>query len=343
MNKPNHLLPTSVIGSHGLPSWLWLAREAMAQGRFGTVDIEETLHDATMMAIQDQVEAGVDIISDGEMRRVNFILGFFEKLTGLERLEPTRKMGAPHWDSEAPFVAIERLTAPNGLGIVEDFEMARQATDRPMKATCPGPLTLAIPLRLGEVYQSKEALLDDLRGIVNTELKRLVAAGADFIQVDEPIFAMRKGEAEPLIELFNATVEGVEAKIALHICFGNLNNKTFAAPRTYRHLFPHVRKAHAEQLVLEFANREMAEIELCKHLPDGMELGFGAIDVKAFRAETAEDVAIRIRKALEHVPAEKLFVNPDCGFWDTPRWVCKRKLHAMVEGARIVRRELTGA
>ena len=86
MKQPSHLLPTSVIGSHGLPSWLWLAREGMAQGRFGATDVEETLQDATMMAIRDQVEAGVDIISDGEMRRVNFILGFFDRLAGLERL-----------------------------------------------------------------------------------------------------------------------------------------------------------------------------------------------------------------------------------------------------------------
>ena len=337
------LRPTTVVGSHALPSWLWLAREAMAAGRFGTTDVTETLEDATRTAIADQVEAGVDIVSDGEMRRVNFILGFFERFRGIEKTDAPRKMGAPHWDSSDPFLVKERITAPEGLGTIADFELARRATTLPMKATCPGPLTLAIPLWRGEVYKTKEALLEDLVPIVNAELKGLVAAGADFIQIDEPIFAMRHGEGKPLVDLFNRTVEGVDAKIALHICFGNLNNKTFAAPRTYAHLYPHVLDAHAQQLVFEYGNREMGELALWKEFPSEMELGFGCIDVKAFRSEEPEDVAVRIRKALEYVAPEKLYINPDCGFWDTPRWVCKKKLAAMVEGTRIVRRELQGS
>ncbi len=336
------LLPTTVIGSHALPSWLWLAREAMSEGRFGHTDIEETLEDATLTAIRDQVEAGVDIVSDGEMRRVNFIVGFYGRLRGIEAMEPPRKMGAPHWDTEEPYRVVERITAPEGLGVVGDFRLARQATRHPMKATCPGPITLSIPLRRGGVYGSHEAMVEDLVPIVNAELKGLVEAGADFIQIDEPNFAMRQGEAKPWIEIFNATVKGVKAKIALHVCFGNLNNKPFAAPRTYAHLFPAILEARAEQIVLEFANREMSEIDLCRALAGAKELGLGVIDVKAFRVEAPGDVATRIRRALEVMPPEQLVVNPDCGFWDTPRWICKRKLRSMVEGTRIVRQELTG-
>lgn len=332
------LLPTTVIGSHALPSWLWLSREAMAQGRFGQVDVEETLEDATRIAIQDQLDAGVDVISDGEMRRVNFIVGFYGHLRGIATEAPPRRMGAPHWDTETPFQVTEPLTAPEGLGVIADFRMARAATGAPMKATCPGPITLSIPLRRGSVYATQQTLIDDLVPIVNRELKGLVEAGADFIQIDEPNMAMRESDARPWIETFNRTVEGVKAKIALHICFGNLNNKPFAAPRTYRHLFPHVNEARADQLVLEFANREMGEIALLAGY--GKEVGLGVIDVKAFRVEPPEVVAERIRTGLHHVPAERLWINPDCGFWDTPRWICKRKLRAMVEGARLVRERL---
>jgi 5-methyltetrahydropteroyltriglutamate--homocysteine methyltransferase len=134
----------------------------------------------------------------------------------------------------------------------------------------------------------------------------------------------------------------VNAEIHLHICFGNLNSKPFAAPRQYARLFPHVLAARASRLVLEFASREMAEVDLLKRHGSGKELGLGVVDVKAYRAETPQEVASRIRRALEVVPAEKLAINPDCGFWDTPRWIARRKLRAMVEGARIVRQELAG-
>jgi 5-methyltetrahydropteroyltriglutamate--homocysteine methyltransferase len=334
------VLPTSVIGSYGLPSWLWLARDAMAAGRYGARDIAETLEDATRLAIADQLDAGVDRISDGEMRRVNFILGFYEHISGLETLPPARKIGAPHWDTETPFRAVERLTAPHGLGLVEDFRLARSLTNTPLKATCPGPVTLSVPIRRGDVYATREAMLEDLTRIVNAELKGLVAAGADFIQIDEPNYVMRSDHPQAWLDLFNATVEGVQAKIALHICFGNLNNKPFAAPRSYAHLFPHILQTNATQLVLEFANREMAEIDLWQRFPNDKELGVGVIDVKAYVVETPETVAGRIRQALKYVAPEKLVVVPDCGFWETPRWIARRKLQAMVAGTRLVRQEL---
>ena len=337
------VLPTSVIGSHALPSWLWLAREAMAAGRYGARDIAETLEDATRLAIADQLEAGVDLISDGEMRRVNFILGFYEHIRGLEALPPARRMGAPHWDTETPLRAVERLSAPHGLGLIDDFRLARSLTDKPLKATCPGPVTLSVPIRRGDVYATREAMLADLVGIVNSELKGLVAAGADFIQIDEPNYAMRSDHPQAWLELFNATVEGVQAKIALHICFGNLNNKPFAAPRSYAHLFPHILQARAAQLALEFANREMAEIDLWQRFPNDKELGVGVIDVKAYVVESPQTVAARLRQALAYVAPEKLVVVPDCGFWETPRWIARRKLQAMVAGTRLLRQELQGS
>lgn len=342
MAENSKLLPTTVIGSHALPSWLWHARAAMAEGRFGATDIEETLEDATRIAIADQIEAGVDLISDGEMGRVNFIVGFYGRLTGIEFSDPSRRVGPPHWDTERRMVAREKLQAPNGLGIVQDFRLARGLTSHPLKVAVPGPVTLATPIRLGGAYRSQDTLIADLVGIVNRELKALVEAGATVIQIDEPNYHMlTHGEPRPWVEAFNAAVEGVNATIHLHICFGNLNSKPFAAPRQYAWLLPYIGEARAARLALEFASREMAELPLMKDLAAGKELGLGVIDVKAYRAETAEDVAARIRQALQYIPPERLAINPDCGFWDTPRWIARRKLRAMVEGARIVRREVT--
>ena len=134
---------------------------------------------------------------------------------------------------------------------------------------CPGPFTLAIPLRhAGGPYRDRDTLVADLALIVNRELRALAAAGADFIQVDEPNFVMLRGaDARARVELFNRTVEGVPGTLALHVCFGNLHTNAFATPREYRPLLPALRDARCRQLVLEFANREMAEIELMKELP----------------------------------------------------------------------------
>jgi 5-methyltetrahydropteroyltriglutamate--homocysteine methyltransferase len=140
----------------------------------------------------------------------------------------------------------------------------------------------------------------------------------------------------------NRAVEGIEAKIAVHVCFGNLYGRPFSAVRDFRNLYPLVRDLRASQIVLEFANRGMDDLRFWKEFPSDKELGAGVIDVKAFKAESAADVAERIRELLKHVAPDKLWLNPDCGFWETPRWVVKQKLAALVEGAAIVRKELGG-
>ncbi len=337
------LLPTTVIGSHGQPGWMWLTREAMAQGRLGPVDRQEAWEDATRLAIADMVEAGVDVIATGEMGRTQFIVGFYERLRGIRNLEQPRRLGAPHWDTNVPMEVVERLSAPDGLGVIEEFRMACRHTNRPMKATVPGPFTLCIPLKVGGPYKSREALIDEFVGIVNAELQGLVAAGADFIQIDEPNYVMYRGELPDLVKVFNRAVEGVRAKLALHVCFGNLNGRPFSAVRSYRHLFPALHGVRADQLVLEFANREMADADLWKEFPTDKELGAGVIDVKAFKAESPEDVAARIRTVLKYVRPEKLWINPDCGLFETPRWIGVAKLRAMVAGTHIVRKELGAA
>jgi 5-methyltetrahydropteroyltriglutamate--homocysteine methyltransferase len=344
------LIPTTVCGSHGMPSWLHLVREAAQTGRLGPVDLQESYEDAVRIAIRDQIEAGVDVISDGEMRRVTFIRGFYDRLTGIRPLPIPRLIGPPNYDTHCPYEVVDRITAPNGLGIVDEFRFAHPLVDRPMRVAVPGPITLLIPLRRGGPYASEDSLLADLIALVNREMRALVAAGCDFIQVDEPNYVMAagkhrviKGEAGPMIEALNAAVDGVAAKLALHVCFGNAHNNSFATPRRYRPLYPALLGARVQQFVFEYANREMSEIELWSEFPTDKEIAVGVIDVKAFRVETVEEVAERIRLALKHVPPERLWLVPDCGLWETPRWVGVSKLRSMVEAARTVRRELGGA
>ena len=336
------LLPTSVVGSHGLPGWVWLAREAMAAGRLGRLDVQELREDATQAALLDQERAGIDVLTTGEMTRVRFIIGFYSRFTGIRTLEAPRKLGQPLWDTNTPFEIMEKITAPHGLGIVEEFTLARSLTSRPLKATVPGPYTLMVPLKLGGGYKDKSTLLADLVAIVNAECRALVRAGADFIQIDEPHHGMYAGSVHDVTRGINEVVAGVTAKIAVHVCFGNLYGRPFSPVRDYRNLFPVLRDLKASQVVLEFANRGLDEPARFSDWPRHLELGAGVIDVKAFKSETAEDVAARIRAILAAgIEPAKLWVNPDCGFWETPRWVVKQKLAALVKGAELVRRELT--
>jgi 5-methyltetrahydropteroyltriglutamate--homocysteine methyltransferase len=337
------ILPTSVVGSHGLPGWVWLAREAMDAGRLGRLDVQELLEDATQAALLDQERAGVDVLTTGEMGRVRFIIGFYGRMTGLRTLEAPRKLGQPLWDTNTPFEVTGRIAAPEGLGIVEEFTLARSLTRKPLKATVPGPYTLMVPLKLGGGYRDKSTLLADLVALVNAECKALVAAGADFIQIDEPHHGMYAGSVHDVTRGINEAVAGVTAKIAVHVCFGNLYGRPFSAVRDYRNLFPVLGDLKASQVVLEFANRGLDGPARFEDWPRHLELGAGVIDVKAFKPERAEDVAARIRAVLAcGIPADKLWLNPDCGFWETPRWVVKQKLAALVRGAEILRRELAG-
>src|SRR5262245_6701817 len=335
------LLPTSTVGSHGLPGWVWLAREALEAGRLGATDIRELAEDATQLALLDQERAGIDVLTTGEMGRVRFIIGFYDRLKGIRALEAPRKLGQLHWDTNTPFEVVERVTAPEGLGIVAEWTLARSLTDKPLKATVPGPSTLMFPLRLGGGgYRDRDSLLSDLVAIVNAECRALVAAGADFIQIDEPHSAMYADTAPRFASGVNEAVDGIGAKIAVHVCFGNLYGRPFASVRDYGPIYRAIHELHATQIVLEYANRGADDLPLWRELSIDRELGAGVIDVKAFKAESAEEVATRIRTLLRYVSPEKLWLNPDCGFWETPRWAAKRKLQALAGGTRLVRREL---
>ena len=333
------MLPTTVIGSHAMPGWFWTAVGEIDKGNYGRTDVSETFDDAVSLAMLDQERAGVDIISDGEMRRWYFVQSFYKRMTGLVSDPPLRKVGLYGYDSPQRYHTVEKVTVPEGLGIVEEFEYAKTHTARPIKVTCPGPMTLTMHIRPREGYKDRLELAWEFARVINDELKALVEAGAGFIQLDEPSFAVIPGAVRDWVDLYNACVEGVGAKLALHVCFGNLTSRP-RGKRRYRWMFPELLDVKADQLVLEFANREMSESDLWKEFGVEKELGAGVVDIKSFYQETPEDVAERIREMLQYVPAEKLYINPDCGFFQLPRWLTYLKLEAMVAGTKIVRREL---
>jgi 5-methyltetrahydropteroyltriglutamate--homocysteine methyltransferase len=176
--------------------------------------------------------------------------------------------------------------------------------------------------------------------VINAELRALVAAGADFIQLDEP--ARGNVSGEEMARLYNLATEGVKAKLAFHICFGNRFGRS-RFDRSYRPYFPGILKCRADQLVLEFAGREFSELDLWKEYGQDRELGAGVVDVKGFYPESPEEVAGRIRRVLAVCRPEKLHVNPDCGFGWSPRYMCNQKVRALAAGAALARTQITGS
>ena len=334
------LLPATVIGSWSFPGWYAHFCEEVARHpeRFGADDRAEAVRDAVRLAVADQLEAGADLISDGEMRRVDFNLGFYDFLTGIEPLPAARLWGPPAHDQRSRYRAVGPLAAPNGLGLVEEYRRVRELTSAPIKVPVPGPFTLAGCVAGGEVYRDRREVTEAMLPIVNREMKALVSAGVTFLQLDEPSFACRPDAPEEFLDLIERTTDGVAAPISMHMCFGNFRARAVGR-RSYRPLFPHLGRAKVQQLALEFASREMAEVELLKEIPAPMGVAVGLVDVKNTWIEPPELVAERLRLVLRYIEPERVHVTPDCGFSQTARHVAVRKLANMVAGVRIVRGE----
>jgi 5-methyltetrahydropteroyltriglutamate--homocysteine methyltransferase len=335
------LLPATVIGSWSFPGWYAKFCDDAAQhpNLFGADDRDEALRDAVRLAVDDQRRAGADLITDGEMQRVDFNLGFYDYLTGLEPLPSPRRWGPPAHDQRSRYRCKEPLAAPNGLGVVAEYRRLREITDAPVKVPVPGPFTLAGCIQGGEVYSDRRAVTEALIPLVNREMRELEKAGVEFIQLDEPSFACRPDHPEEFLDIIARTVHGVGAFVSMHMCFGNYRARA-VGQRSYRPLFPHLASAKVQQLALEFASREMAEIELAREIKPPMSLAVGLVDVKNTWIEPPELVAERLRLVLRHIEPERVHVTPDCGFSQTARFIAVRKLASMVEGVRMVRRVL---
>ena len=335
-------LLTSVVGSHAQPGWFAHGIAAAQGGEFGPADLAEMLDDGVDLAIRDQESAGIDVISDGEMRRAGFFTAeFYRHLSGVEALPPDRRLGAGAHDQQHRFEVREPITAPNGLGVVGEYVAARDRTTRPLKVTLPGPFTLSGRLTYGpgQVYASRVAAAEAFVPILQAELRGLVDAGATIIQVDEPSPAIHPDAPADFAALFNAAIEPAvgRARLGAHLCFGNFLGRPLA-PRSYRPILPAMLDFAVDELVLEFANREMSEIEILREISDaGRAVAAGVIDVKNSHIETVGEVAARIDAILATgVPPERLALVPDCGFSQTARNLTIAKLAALVAGRDLV-------
>jgi 5-methyltetrahydropteroyltriglutamate--homocysteine methyltransferase len=338
----NKLLPVTTVGSYAWPGWFYLVMAAAERGEMGGQDIEEALNDAVEIVLQDQLAAGVDVLTDGEMRRIDFIVSFPRRLRGIRELPVARRLPPDGHDQRPKYVIEGEVSAPDGLGTVEEFRFLRAQTESPVKVAVPGPHTLAGRLVAdGKIYKTREDITRALAPIVRSELEELVKAGADFIQLDEPSIACYKENLPSFVKVFNETVKGIKAKLAIHLCFGNFRARPIGL-RTYAPLFPELLELEVEQFVLEFANREMAEADLWRRFPNDRELAAGVVDVKNHIVEPVETIAERIRQMLKSVRPEKLWLVPDCGFSQTPRFLAFPKLQNLVKAAAIVRAELAG-
>jgi 5-methyltetrahydropteroyltriglutamate--homocysteine methyltransferase len=245
----------------------------------------------------------------------------------------SKKFYYDFYDSEV----IAKLPA-TPLGLSNDFRFLRANTTRQTKVCITGPHSLAKRIR-NKHYPTEEAFAMDLARVLNLELKELVKAGARLIQIDEPYISGFPEDLNWVVNAVNALVDSVDAKVALHICYGNRYGKP-SWEGSYRYLFPRILDARVQQLTMEFARRGGEDLDLFREYNAPFELGIGVIDVKTQAVETRESVADRIRKALELLPSDRVFVLPDCGCLHLPRNIAFAKLAAMVEGTRIVRKEL---
>lgn len=327
------ILPTTMVGSYSMPGWLERLKTDYFARRISRHDLDE-IHDAAVRsAIKDQEMAGLDIVTDGELRRDNMIDYFVERLPGIQIDRSSKKFYYDFYDSEVlgkiPMAAV---------GLSDDFRFLLANTERAAKICITGPHSLCKRVR-NKHYPTDEALATDIARVMNMELKELVKAGAKFIQIDEPYYSGFPEDIHWGVKVLNILVEGVQAKIAVHICYGNRYGKP-SWEGSYRYLFPAILDAKVHSLSLEFARRGGEDLDLFREFKVPFELGAGVIDVKDNSVETPDIVAERIRKTMKVVPPEKLYVLPDCGLFHVPRDIAFAKLRAMVEGARIVRKEL---
>ena len=341
---PTTLLPTTLVGSYPQPEWLIDRGMLTSQmpprtrllklWRVAPEWLQQAQDDATILAIQDQERAGLDIITDGEMRRESYSNLFATALAGIDLDNPGSKLSRTGTKVPVPRVVgkVRRMHPVN----VRDAEFLRANTDRRIKITVPGPFTMT-QLTQNDFYESAAALAFDYADAVNAEIKDLFAAGADVVQIDEPYLQAQPEEARKYaLEALARALDGVGGETAIHTCFG------YAAlvqgrPAGYSFL-PELSGCPVCEISIETAqvNLDCSILETVR----GKSIMVGVLDLSSHEIESPETVAARIRRALPFVSPEKLIVAPDCGMKYLPREVAFEKMKAMVAGAKIVRAEL---
>ena len=340
----NSLLPTSLVGSYAQPDWL-IDRAKLA-GRFPPRTrarelwrvpdewLVQAQDDSTVVAIREQEEAGLDIITDGEIRRESYSNRFATALDGVDIDNPGTALDRSGHPNPVPRI-VGKISRKHPVE-VEDVKFLRGHTDRLIKMTVPGPFTMTQQAQ-NDHYEHEIDLAMDYAAAVNAEVKDLFAAGADIVQLDEPYMQARPENAREYgLQALNAALEDVEGETAVHICFG------YAAiiherPSGYSFL-PEFHSCSIKQISIETAQSNL-DTSILKKLPE-KDILLGVLDLSTDDVETPELIATRIRSALNHVDPERIVVAPDCGLKYLTRQVAFQKLEAMVGGANIVRREL---
>jgi 5-methyltetrahydropteroyltriglutamate--homocysteine methyltransferase len=334
------LLPTTVVGSYPVPEWMERLKTEYFRGKMSHAQLQDVHDMAIKAALRDQELAGIDIVSDGELRRDNDLDYFVARMPGVEIAHTAKDFYFDYYDTRvsAP------LPAPDGrvpLGLADDFAFTASQTEQPIKFSFTGPFSLSRRLS-NEAYPDRRDLVLAIAEFLNAEAHALAARGARLLQIDEPFLAGHPHEVATAVEAINVVTAGVDVTWGLHVCYGN----RYARPSWEGHydfLFPAVLDAAVDQLVLEFARKGYDDLTVvAKHGWDRA-LGVGVVDVKSGQVESPDLIASRIRGALELVPADRLVINPDCGLRNLSGPVARAKLAAMVAGTEQVRRSLAGA
>ena len=329
------LLPTSVVGSWPVPEWLERVKTDYFRNRMSRTQLDEIHDTAVTAAIKDQELAGIDIVSDGELRRDNDVDYLLSRIPGITIPVTSKEFYYDYFDAQAETTALDPDTE---LGLDSDFRFTRARTDRPVKFSFTGPFSLARRVNLDR-RQDRDDLVRSIASVLAGAARALRDAGADLLQIDEPFLAGHPEQVELAVEAINIVTRDVDVTWALHVCYGN----RYARPLWQGHydfLFPAVLDAHVDQLVLEFARKGYEDLPGIERSGWDRDIGIGVIDVKSREVESPELVRTRIERALEFVPAERLIVNPDCGLRNLPAPIAVAKLRAMVEGTAMVRERL---
>ncbi|MGE3988760.1 uroporphyrinogen decarboxylase family protein [Pseudorhodoplanes sp.] len=340
------LLPTSLVGSYSQPDWL-IDRKNLA-GRFpprvrarelwrvAPEFLEQAQDDATLLAIRDQERAGLDIITDGEMRRESYSNRFATALDGVDIDNPGTALDRSGHPNPVPRI-VGPVRRRHAVG-VRDVSFLRTNTDRTIKITVPGPFTMSQQAQ-DDFYGDPEKAAMDYAVAINEEINDLFAAGADIVQIDEPYMQARPEPARQYgLRALNRSLDGVKGTTAVHICFGYAA-VIHARPAGYSFL-PELEQSLANQISIETAQSSL-DTSILRTLPTKTII-LGVLDLSDMTVEAPETVAARIRRALTHVPPERIVVAPDCGLKYLPRDVAWGKMKSMVEGAKIVRSQVQG-
>jgi 5-methyltetrahydropteroyltriglutamate--homocysteine methyltransferase len=306
------------------------------RGRMSRAQLLDVHEMAIKAALHDQQQAGIDIVSDGELRRDNDIDYFLARVPGIEIRNAAKDFYFDYYEAtlNAP------LPEPNGtpLGLADDFAFTAAHTNAPIKFSFTGPFSLAH--RVSEsVYPNRGDLVLAIARVLNAEAQALAAQGASLLQIDEPFLAGYPEAVDIAVEAINVVTAEVPVTWALHVCYGNRYMRPLWQGH-YDFLFPAVLGARVDQLVLEFARKGYEDLPVVQKSGWDRDIGLGVIDVKSTEVETPTLVADRIRHALDLIPASRLIINPDCGLRNLPGPVARLKLAAMVEGTAALRREL---